>query len=173
MTSVVQSKPPTGFTLIELLLYMAIIGTLLIAITLFFGLITDARIKNQSVSEVNDQATAAMDYMTQTIRNATSITLPVAGGSGSSLTLTVPTASLSPTVFDISGTTLRVKEGAAAVVALNNNDVQMSALSFKNLTKAGTAGIVQVSFTLTRTNPSGRNEYDYQKTFTTSAELAW
>jgi len=162
-----------GFTLIELLLYVAIIGTLLTAITAFFGIITDARVKNQSITEVDQQGAFIMNTITQTIRNANSITTPAAAGTGATLTLVVPTGGLSPTTFNLSGTTLQITEGAGAAVALSNNDVQASNLSFKNLTRSGTPGIVQVSFTLAHTNPSGRNEYDYTKTFTSSAEVSW
>jgi hypothetical protein len=154
-------------------LYVAVIGTLLTSVTFFFGLTTEARVKNQSISEVNAQGAMVMDTMLQTIRNASSITTPAAAASGSSLTLVVPTASLSPTIFSLSGTTLQIKEGASAVVNLTSDDVQMSSLSFKNLTRSGTAGMVQVSFTLARTNPSARNEFEYQKTFTGSAEVTW
>ncbi len=160
-----------GYTLIELLLYVAMSSILLTAVTYFFGMMVDSRIKNQTINEVNDQGSAIMDYMTQTIRNATSITAPVAAATGSSLTLVVPTGSLSPTVFSLSGTTLQVKEGTAAAVSLTSNDVQISSITFSNLTRSGTSGSVQVSFTINRTNPAGRNEYDYQKTFTTSAEV--
>lgn len=166
-------KRQAGYTLIELLLYVAIVGMLLASITLFFGIVADARVKNQTVSEVNDQAVSAMDYMTQTIRNASSITSPSVGTSGASLTLVVPTGSLSPTVFNLNGTTLQVKEGAASAVALTSSDVHITSLVFKNLTKTSTNGIVQISFTMIRANPNGRNEYDFQKTFTTSAEVAW
>ena len=162
-----------GFTLIELLMYVVIVSTLLTSITFFFGITIEARVKNQSIAEVNDQGIAAMDYITQTIRNATSITTPAATGTGSSLTLVVPTGSLSPTIFDLNGTTLRVKEGSATAIALTSNDVQVTNLTFKNLTRSGTPGNVQVSFTLSRTNPNNRNEYDYQKTFTSTAEVSW
>jgi type II secretory pathway pseudopilin PulG len=166
-------KRQAGYTLIELLLYIAMVGLLLFSVTYFFGIVADARVKNQSIAEVNDQAASIMDYMTQTIRNASSITAPATGTSGSSLTLVVPTGSLSPTVFNLSGTTLQVKEGAGSAVALTSNDVQITSLTFKNLTRSGTNGVVQVAFTLIRTNSSGRNEYDYQKTFTNSAEVTW
>lgn len=162
-----------GYTLIELLLYVVVISTLLTSITYFFGITIEARAKNQTIAEVNDQGAAAMDYITQTIRNASSITTPVAAGSGATLTLVVPTGSLSPTIFDLSGTTLRVKEGAGAAIALTSTDVRMTGLTFKNLTRPSTPGHVQVSFTLSHTNPNNRNEYDYQKTFISSAEVAW
>jgi Tfp pilus assembly protein PilW len=162
-----------GYTLIELLLYIVIIGSLLVPLAYFFGMTTEARLKGQSIAEVDDQAVAAMDNITQTIRNATSITTPAAAGSGASLTLVVPTGTLSPTIFSLNGTALQVKEGTGANVALTSSDVQISNLTFKNLTRSGTSGIVQVSFTVTRVNSGGRNELDYQKTFTSSAEIGW
>lgn len=162
-----------GFTLIELLLYVSIVGSLLTAVVMFFATTVDSRVKNQSISEVNQQGTAALEYVASTIRDATSITAPAMGTSAASLTLVVASGSLSPTIFDLSGTTLQVKEGAAAAVPLTNNKVQISGLTFKNLSRASTPGVVQVSFTLSRVNAGNRNEYDYQKTFTTSAALRW
>jgi Tfp pilus assembly protein PilW len=173
MNGIDMKTRQSGYTLIELLLYVVIISALLTSITYFFGITIEARAKNQTIAEVDEQGVAAMDYINQTIRNATSITTPTAGGNGSSLTLVVPTGSLSPTIFNLSGTTLQVKEGSANAIALTSNDIQVTSLAFRNLTRSGTPGMVQVSFTLSRTNPGGRNEYDYQKTFTSSAEVAW
>jgi hypothetical protein len=70
-------------------------------------------------------------------------------------------------------TAVQIKEGTGAAIALTNNKVQMSNLSFKNLSRSGTPGSIQVSFTLSRLNPANRNEYEYQKAFTGSAEVAW
>ncbi len=168
-----ETRKNAGYTLIELLVYVAILGMLLSSVTVFFVMVTEARVKNQSISEVNDQGAAAMEYIAQTIRNATSISSPAAGASGASLTLVVPTGSLSPTIFSLSGTTLQVKEGAATAVALTSSDLEVTSLTFTNLTRSGTSGIVQVSFTARRANPNNRNQYDYQKTFTSSAEVGW
>jgi type II secretory pathway pseudopilin PulG len=165
-----------GYTLIELLLYVVIVGALLTTVTFFYGTVTAARVKNQTIIEVNDQGAAVMDYVTQTIRNATAITAPATGLSAASLTLAVPTGSLSPTVFSLTGSapiTIQVKEGAGAQVPLTNDDVQISGLTFKNLSRAATPGSVQVSFVIGRVNPNNVNEFDYQKTFTATAEVAW
>lgn len=161
----------TGFTLIELLFYVVTVGALLTAAIGFFGVITSDRVKNQSISEVNQQGAIAMDYLTTTIRNASSITSPAAGATAASLTVVVPTASLSPTVFSLNGTVLQVAEGAGAAVPLTGGQVSISGLSFKNLTRSGTKGTVQISFIASRVNTTGRNEYDYQKTFVTSVMI--
>jgi Tfp pilus assembly protein PilW len=163
----------SGYTLMELLMYVSVVGGLLVAVMVFFGIVADARIKSQSTALVNEQASTAMETITSTIHNATSITSPTAGASNSSLTLVVPTGALSPTIFNLSGTILQIKEGAAAAVPLTSSDVQVTSLTFKNLTRAGTSGLVQVIITMKRTNPDNRSEYDYQKTFTSSAEVSW
>lgn len=166
-----QQRTQAGYTLIELLLYVAIVGILMSTVTAFFGITADARVKNQTVNEVNVQGTAVMDYISQTIRNATSITSPAAAATDTQLTLVVPTGSLSPTVFNLSSGVLQVKEGTATAVALTNSKVQVTALSVKNLTRSGTSGVVQVSITVSRVNTANDNDYDYTRTFTTTASL--
>lgn len=317
-----------GYTLIELLLYIGIISILLGSTTLFFGAIIEARVKNQSISEVEQQGELAMDHIAQAIRNATSITSPAAGASAGSLILAMPTASINPTTFGMSGGTsvlgynvdgtntdssnsnsmnavkftattsgtvstlyarigatvgtnpnnkaqmaiysgatpttllasstdvtitanawvafpissvaisngttywlayntngttsaqnnlryhtgtagqsiftsrtygtwpssftgttqnfefsmyadvvsgsgsdLQVSEGAGSATPLTNDKVQISGLTFTNLSRTDTPGVVRVSFTVSRVNTSGRQPYDYQKTFTTSVSL--
>lgn len=160
-----------GYTLIELLLYVTIVSSLLLGITVFYGMMNEVHVENQTITEVNQQGTAAMEQITQSIRNASSVTAPAVAATGNSLTLVVPAAAASPTIFDMNGTTLQMKEGTAAAIALTNSKVQISGLTFKNLARTGTDGVIQVSFTVTRVNTSGRAEYDYQKTFTSSAAI--
>lgn len=161
-------RKDTGYTLIELLLYTAVIAVLLGAVTVFFGLTVDSRIKNQTINEVNSQGTAALDYITQTVRNSTAITSPAIGTPGSQLTVTVPTGTLSPTLYSVASGVLQVKEGTSAAIALTNSKVQVTSFTVTNLTRTGTSGIVQISLTLSHVNTAARNEYDYTRTFTTS-----
>ena len=163
-----------GFTLIELLLYVAIISTLLGALTIFLSLSLASRVKNQSITEVNQQGSAILERFATTVRAADGVTSPATGATSSSLTLAVSTPALSPTVFDTSAgppATFQIKEGSGTAIALTSNKIAVSNLSFKNLARAGTPGAIQISFTLSRVNTSGRNEYDYQKTFTTTVAL--
>ena len=44
-----------GFTLIELLLYVSIASTVLLASTVFFHMLLESRVKNQTISEVEQQ----------------------------------------------------------------------------------------------------------------------
>jgi type II secretory pathway pseudopilin PulG len=166
-----RQRQQSGYTLIELLLYVALIGTLLTSVVGFFTLMADARVKNQTINEVNDQGVFVMDSITQSLRNASSITSPTIGTSGTSLTIAMPTSSINPTVFNLSGTTMQLKEGTNTAVSLTNSKIQVTALTVKNLSRSGTPGLAQISFTLARINTAGRSEYDYQKTFTTSVAI--
>lgn len=321
-----------GFTLIELLMYVAILGSLLIAVSLYFAITAESRVKNQTISEVNEQGALIMEHITSAIRNAESVNGPYPGASFEALTLNVSTSSDDPTVFNLTGSTstvlgyptdgtttdtdnsgfinatkfvasatgtvttlyarigspvaaspnnkgqmaiysgatpttrlanssdvtlvandwnafpipatsvtsgqtywlafntngltstdnnmryhtgtsgqsqfvaqaygtwpsswsgsapsvefsvyaqievpsssgaMQIKQGAATAVSLNNSSVQLSSLSFTNLSRSSTPGVVQVSFVISRVNASNRNEYDYQKTFTSSTALRW
>lgn len=163
--------PITGFTLIELLLYVSIVSILLLATSFFLFTILQSRIKNQTIGEVEQQGLQVMQIITQTARNAEAITSPAQGTSTSSLTLDVITVADDPTIFDLAGGAIRIKEGAGSAVALTNSRVNASALTFYNLSRTNTPGITRIQFILTHVNPAGRNEYSFTKTFTAGAAL--
>ena len=107
-----------GFTLVELLLYIGIAAVILLVSSLFLTTFLEARVKNQTISEVEQQGLLAIKAMTQSIRNAESITSPTLGGSGSTLTLEFTDSGLDPTVFSLSSGVLYITEGASSAVAL-------------------------------------------------------
>lgn len=164
-------KNRRGFTLIELLLYVSITGLLLLSVTIFFSLLFQVRIKNQVIAEVEQQGMQVMQIMTQTIRNAENITAPTQGGSDASLSIDVLTSSSDPTVFALSGGVLQITEGTATPISLTNSRVTVSDLTFQNLSRTSTPGTVRITLTITAVNPSGRNEYNFTKTFVGSATL--
>ncbi|MEI6228437.1 MAG: prepilin-type N-terminal cleavage/methylation domain-containing protein [Candidatus Saccharibacteria bacterium] len=162
-----------GFTLIETLLYMAILSVVIVALSSFLFLSYTSRVKASVIAEVEQQGSQTLNLITQNIRNSASITAPALGNSGASLTLTEYAGANSPTVFDQSGNTMRITEGASAAVNITSNRVVVSNLSFQNLTRFGTPGNVKVSFTLTHINPDNRGEYIYSKNFTATASLRY
>lgn len=166
-----KNHSQSGFTLIELLLYVAISAVILLAVSFFLQTLLESRIKNQTIAEVEQQGLQAMQMITQTTRNAEAIILPAQGASASSLTLDVLTGASDPTVFDLSSGIIRIAEGADPPVALTNSRVTTSAITFQNLSHAGTPGIIRIQFTLMHINPEGRNEYNFSKTFIGSATL--
>lgn len=141
-----MKKNQKGFTLIELLLYVSIVGAIIFSIAGFLSLSMQSRVKNQAIAEVEQQGVQVMQIITQAGRNAADVSFT--------------------SVFDLSGGVIRQN-----TIALTNSRVVASALTFQNLSRAGTPGTIRIQFTLTRINPSGRNEYDYSKTFYSSVSL--
>ncbi len=160
-----------GFTLVELVLYIGISSVVLFATSLFLSTLLAARIKNQTIAEVEQQGLYVMTSITQALRNADTIGAPTQGASAASLTIhTYPGAS-DPTIFDLSGGTIRITEGSNAPIALSNSRVIASVLTFQNFSRTNTPGTIRIAFTLSHLNPSGRNEYSFTKNFYGSASL--
>ena len=160
-----------GFTLIELMLSLAILAVMTVCVSMFLVFSYQNRVRTQVMAEVDQQGMEVAQLIAQTIRNADTITSPVAGVSGASLTLTLQPAASSPTVFDLTGGALRITEGTGSAVALTSTKVTASMLTFQNVTRASTPGMVRYQFTLTYTTTVAAVEYVYRKTFTGSAAL--
>lgn len=158
------SHNQNGFTLVELLLYISIVGAIVLSIAGFLSLLMQSRVKNQTIAEVEQQGVQVMQIITQTGRNAAAINSPSTGSSASSL-------SVDTTVFDLSGDAIRIIEGAGSPITLTNSRVAASSLTFINLSRTGTPGIIKIQFTLTHVNSEGRQEYNFNKTFYGSATL--
>ncbi len=159
-----------GFTLIELLLYIAVAVVVLMVIISFVSLLLESRVHQQAIMEVETQGRSAMEFITGRIRNSVSVTTPAAGSSVQ-LSLVMADPLKNPTVVQIAGGVLRVQEGAGIPVALTNNHIVVSNLSFQNASRPSTRGIIVVRFTLTYKDITGRREYNYQQAFMSSAAL--
>lgn len=166
-----RTAQPQGFTLVELLLYTSLLAIIVSVVSIGAATLLEGRIKSQTIGEVEQQGQQVLQYIAQVARNAEAVTAPPAGSSAAALTLDVPTVADDPTVLDISAGALRVTEGAGSPVVLTNDDVTASGLTVTNLSRTGTPGTVRIEFTLTYSNPTGRNELDYSKTFYASASL--
>ena len=160
-----------GFTLIELLLYVGIASIILLVISLFINMLLQSRIKNNVIADVEQQGAQAIHTILRVARNASSITSPTIGLTGGTLTLAVPSPALTPSVVSLSNGELFLAEGINQPASLTNDSVTASSLLFENLSQPGTVGTVRVSFVVTYKNPSGRNEYDFEKTFYGSATI--
>src|SRR5690242_19034031 len=116
-----QRHQQSGFTLIELLLYVTIFATLIGAVVALAVLASSQKVNSQLTADINYQGEATMAYITQTIRQASSITAPSPANTSSSLSLVMANAAVNPTIFSAAndGTTnrLQVAEGSPAVTS--------------------------------------------------------
>lgn len=160
-----------GFTLLEMLLYAVTISFVIGSMSVFLLVISENRVKNTTISEVEQQGQFVMNLITQEIRNAEAVTVPTAGSSGASLTLDVFDVADDPVIFSILGTALQMTEAGGGAIDLTSDRLEISGLSFEHLTNSIDHSSVQIEFTLTHINPLGRQEWNYEKTFTTTATL--
>lgn len=167
----IRARAAAGFTLIELMLYVGIVATLLLGVTFFSLLLLSARVKNQTVAEVEQQGAQVMRTITQLVRNAASITTPAVGASGATLSLATYDTAKNPTVLSVQSGRVRITEAGAVAVPLTNGRVSVSGFTVQNVSRSGSPGNVRIQFTVTAVNPSGRQEYTFQKTFVGSASL--
>lgn len=156
-----------GFTLIEIVLYIGLASLVFLSISSLFSTLLQSNLKSRAISEVESNAVQIIQQITQTVRNAIGINSPGTGSSAPALSVSVPTGSLSPTVFDLSAGTIRMQEGVNPISNLSSNVVTVSALSFKNLS----GNSVQFSFIISRNNPEGRAELNYTQTYNGAATI--
>ena len=137
-----------GFTLIELLLYITLASAIIFVTSMFAISLLEARVKNQTIATVDQEGNQTMAIITQTLRNAIAINSPTIGTNASVLSLNTGVVGKDPTVFDLSNGVIRMTEGANSPVALTSNLVIISNLNFRNLSRPGTPGNVDVTFTV-------------------------
>jgi len=166
-----RNKFCRSFTLIEILLYLGLATFIMLAVVAFLALALTSQVKNHTASEVEQQGQMVTQNITQAIRNANLVNSPGQGSSAATISLNMLDGAKNPTIFDLAGGKIRVKEGSGSEVELTNNQVTASSLNFQNLSRDSTPGVVRITFTLSYVNPENRNEYDCAKTFRATASL--
>ena len=154
-------------TLIEVLLYISLLSIMVIAISAFTALALQARIKGQTIGEVEQSSAQAIDIILTNIRFAKSINSPTRGNNASNLSLTMP--GVSQTVdFRLNSNKIEMQINGAGYSAITFDKLAISTLNFANTTKStsvGALGSVKVNFRSDYINNNGRNEYNFGKNF--------
>ena len=163
-------KNKKGFTLVEMIIYVGATVFVFGSITGLVFILISSKAKNQAVAEVEQQGAFVLNNITQTIHNAEGINSPAQANSDSTLELDVVNTGDNPTIYNLSGNTIQITEGANFAVSLISGRVAASDLTFQNLSKDNTSGVIRVNFTLTSSSGS-KGAYKYEKTFYGSASL--
>jgi len=167
-----KAKTNAGFSLVETLLYVALFAIIVSALAVFLATLSASRINQQVTGEVDQQASFALRTITQSLRNATVINSPSAGATSSSLSINTGVASTTPTLYSLTSNTLFITEGVNPPIPLTNTRVNVTNLTFSNLTLSGSKGNVAIDLTLKAAAASaGRAEYNYQASYHDSASL--
>lgn len=160
-----------GFTLIEFIVYIGIVGIILLAASVIGLNILFGKAKLAAIEEVSQNARYASERISERVRNAQAINSPSIGTTAPLLSLAMADAAKNPTIFDLSRGIVRIKEGSESAVDITSNEVSVTNIQFLNISYASTPGTVRVQMTVQYNNPSGRKEYEFQKTFYTTANI--
>lgn len=160
-----------GFTLIEFILYIGIVGVVLlvagaIGLNVLFG-----KAKLMAIEEVSQNARFTIEKIADRVRNANAINSPATSTSASTLSLKMASSTQNPTIFDLSGGVIRITEGMGSTVNLTSSEVTITNLQFSNISYSNTPGTLRIELRLKLVNPENRQEYNFEKTFYTTANI--
>ena len=158
-------KKIKGFTLIEVIVYIAIMSTIVIALSSLFSVLLQTRVRNQTVTEVDQVGVNLMQKITQTIKNSSGINSPAKGTSSSILSLSNAVSSINPTVFSLNANNILITEGVNSSVILNSNTISISSLTFQNVSGTSNLGNIKITFIINYITNSNREEFNYSQTF--------
>ena len=164
-------KNKIGFSLVETIVYVAIFSIFIGGIVTFINTMSASRLNNQMILEVNDQGSKVMKTITQSIRVASQVNSPTITNTALNLSLATAVPSTNPTVFSLDSGVIYMTEGVSPAVALTNNKVIASGLTFSNFSRPDTPDVIKISFTLTSINATSSLSGKYSFTFNGSGEL--
>lgn len=146
----------SGFTLIELILYIALIVTILSAIVPFVWNTIQTGVKSAVQQEVNSNARYISERIKYEVRNATGVNSVTA----TSISLSTSVVATNPTVIDLSGGNIRIKQGTGTTVNLNSANTVINSLTFTNFTSADNkTKNIQYVMTVAASFGAARQEY--------------
>lgn len=161
----------TGFTLIEFIFYIGLFAVFFVSLFFVLDIFYKNKIKNRSVLEVEQQGIIISQIISQEIRNAQLINLPLLADSGDALSLSTFSPLRDPIVFQVVDGKIIVEEGAGSGVNLSSDRVIIENLIFTNNSVVGGISSVSFSFSVSYRSDSKTTEYQYSKDFFGTANL--
>ena len=156
-----------GFTLLELLLYVFVASGILLSIVALVAVLIQSRVKNQTISTVEQQGSQIIQLVTQEINNAKIITAPAVGSSSAILQFQ-DTNGQSEQLSVVSSTLFLNKNNKDYF--LNPSTIKVSNWQVTNLGIASHDSI-KIQFDLNYNNLAGLNQYSYVQTFYATANI--
>ncbi len=167
-----KNNSEKGFTFVEMILYVAIVVIVVDSLIPFAWNMIETGVKSSVQQEVSSNARFVAERIKYEIRNAKDINTGSStfGTNPGTLSLVDFSAGSDPTIINISGGKVMVKQGAAGAVALNSNDTTITNLVFTNNSSANTKNI-SFTFTLQSNYATTRQEYSGNIVIQSSAEV--
>jgi len=172
-----------GFTLVELILYVTLVGILLTAGAIFASDVVFSSVKGRVRAKVQSEARFAIEKMRQEIVKGRNIIAPTPGNNASARQMEIP-GSPAPTLtcVQVSSNKLQMSEDGVVTPVptcgatwkdLTSSEVEVSNLTFTNISSGTSLGeeAVNINLTLKNKNPGGKKEFDAEATVETSISL--
>lgn len=159
-----------GFTLLEFMIYFALIAVVVGAITTFSIDVIRTRSKTAVIAEVEQNMRFGMQRILRTVRQASKLNVGAStfNDDNGVLSVDMVAASNTPTVFDLSGGVLRIKEGSAPAAPLTSPLVTVTKLRFAKDNLGGNNNAVTTEMTVVWSGGDGGGD----ATFTYSASAS-
>lgn len=167
-----------GFTLIELIIYLAIVAIVLTASVSFAWVLINDQIKQQAITEINDNAHFVMDkFVYHTKRSIEIDAQTIFDSNPGKLVLnyftnpqiTIDTYRKEITMGDATVliTKLRLQHGTDPAQDLTSDEINITNFTVTNLSNPN-AKTVQVDLSMEKVNPSNHKIYEAQNSWTIS-----
>ena len=162
-----------GFTLLEFILYFGLVAILVALVTSFSVSMVKTRAKTAAIAEVEQNLRFGMQRVLRSVRQATTLNVGAStfDSDAGVLSLDMRDAGVTPTVFDLSGGVLRIKEGAGAVTPLTSPDVTVTRLRFSRDTQGGNNVAVTADMTVVYKTPNQDVLFNYTASASATAVI--
>lgn len=142
-------KPAAGFTLIEVLIYLALFTIIIGGAIVSVYSILEGSSRTARRILAQEEGNFLLRKIDWALTNATAITLPLPGASGTALSVTkadLPPAE-SPLVFALNNTTMRLSRGGGVSHRLTSATVAVSEVMFRHIAaRDNTPAAIVVNF---------------------------
>lgn len=169
MTPSIRTK--RGFTLLESILYISIFSVMVLLLGRIGIDMLLSRAKTHALETVGTNTSFLMEQIARDIERSAGITMPVAGNTATTLSLSMNDPDEDPVVFTIASSTIYRTAGSGKAIRLSSSAVDIDALTFTNISYPDTPGTVRTVMTIAAYNPEGETAYQVEETSTTTANV--
>ncbi|MBN1331420.1 hypothetical protein JW978_00875 [Candidatus Dojkabacteria bacterium] len=158
-----------GMTLLEILLYLSLASVVLLSVSVFITSIFRARIKNEAVVLVNEEAAQIISQLQIEISEADTINQPAEGAAAASIEFQVTGDPVE--TIDLQSQQIIYTLTGNLGIALNSTKTNVTNINFTRMNTVSDNESIKVEFSIERDNSSGLQEYEFSKTFYTTINI--
>ena len=165
-----------GFTMVELLLYVATLSVVIVLSMQFVVSIIEASAKSVAKEEVQDNSSAILQAFDFLVRHSQAVYDPTSDFTGDPGQLSLVTSRGLPPDETIGYIDIYIDDGRFCVkyefsrpACISSSKVELTSLTFNEITQPGGAESVQMNFTIRYKGPT--SDYDFSESVQTSARV--